>query len=116
MKQKRKKIVTARQMDYLLARKIKASDLGRQYQHAMNEFQARQAVEAGSQARNLQIQYGKMIEAVNRLPVALRGPTMERIDEIGSRLEKLKQRYPMNFPRGPMPGANEALKRRRMVF
>jgi len=98
-----------------MKKRLKASDLGQQYKKSINEFQARQAIEAGSQARNLQIQYGNMIESINRLPVALRGPTLERINEMASRLDDLKGQYPMNFPRGPMPGQNKELARRRMI-
>ena len=66
-------------------------------------------------ARNYQIQYGKLIESVNRMPVALRGPTMDRLKELGARLDDLKRTYPMNFPLGPMPRANEERDRRRLV-
>ena len=53
---KKKNRITARDFDYILDRKMKASDLGRQYTHSMAQFQARQAIQAGSMARNYQIQ------------------------------------------------------------
>ena len=115
MQKKKKNRITAREFDYVLDRKMKASDLGRQYTHAITEFQARNAIQAGSLARNYQIQYGKMLESINRLPVPLRGPTVERLNELGSRLDELKRNYPSNFPRGPMPRQNEELARRRLV-
>ena len=116
---KRKRVkqerLTSSQLDDLLATRVRAGDVGEQYKHAMQDFQARQALQAGSMARNHQIQYGEMTESLNRLPLALRGPTMERMKELGERLDMLKQLYPLNFPRGPMPGQQEELARRRLV-
>ena len=112
---KHSKRLTSSQFDDILATQVRAGDIGEQYKHAMQDFQARQALQAGSMARNYQIQYGEMVENINRLPIALRGPTMERMKELGNRLNLLKSLYPMNFPRGPMPGQNEELARRRLI-
>ena len=113
---KRSKRLTSSQLDDISATQVRAGDVGEQCKHAMQDFQARQALQAGSLARNYQIQYGEMVENINRLPMALRGPTMERMKELGDRLNLLKRLYPMNFPRGPMPGQNEELARRRLVM
>ena len=115
VKRVKRKRLTSSQLDDLLATQVRAGNIGEQYKHAMQDFQARQALQAGSMARNYQIQYGEMTEALNRLPLALRGPTMERMKELGDRLDMLKRLYPLNFPRGPMPRQQEELARRRLV-
>ena len=59
----KKSRITTREFDYLLDRKMKASDQGQQYKHAISDFQARHAIQAGSMARNYQIQYGNLLES-----------------------------------------------------
>lgn len=89
--------------------------LGQEYTHAVEHMRARKALEAGTKARNYQIQYGNILESIQRLPPAFHRSAMEKLGELGTRLETLRAQYPVGFPRGPMPGQAEAFQRRRLV-
>lgn len=117
MKKKRKaKQFSLEDLDHLFARKVAGSDLGQRYVHHMQNLKAQRAVKAGSMARNYQIQYGNMVEEINRLPLAMRADTLQRMQELGGRLDALKKLYPLNFPLGAMPGQNADQARRRLVM
>jgi len=92
--------LTSAQLDELLAAVRRESALT-QYKRAGEEWQMREAWKAAEKARNYQHEYGTLVEANARLPIALQGAAMKRMESLGQALTLLRRKYPRNFPRGP---------------
>ena len=67
---------------------------------AQDEFRLRASIADAEFIRNRQIQYGILLEAQERLPIALQAESARRLKELGNSLMVLSQKYPMNYPRG----------------
>jgi len=106
--------LTSAQLDELLAAVRHESALT-QYKRAGEEWQMREAWKAAEKARNYQHEYGTLLEAHTRLPLALQGAAMKRMASLGEALTLLRKKYPRNFPRGPSREAAGARDFRKLI-
>ena len=109
-----KKRLTSSQLDELLAT-IRHESALQQYKRTGEERQMMEAWRAAEKARNYQIQYGQLVEAHSRLPLALQDPALRRMRALGDKMEAIRSKYPRNFPRGPGLRAQDVLAERRLV-
>ena len=109
------KRLTASQLDEALSQ-IRRTGAIEQYKRARDEYQMHEAWQAAQKARNMQHEYGRLKEALSRLPIALQDPAMKRMNALGDSLESLRQNHPRNFPRGPSKSDTpEAREYRRLI-
>jgi len=67
---------------------------------AEEEYRLRAAIADNELIRNHQIQYGILLEAQQRLPIALQAQSAQRLKELGNSLMVLAMKRPYNYPRG----------------
>ena len=108
------KRLTASQLDEALSQ-IRRKGALEQYKRARDEYQMQEAWKAAETERNMQHEYGRLKEALGRLPIALQDPAMKRMEELGGTLETLRQKYPRNFPRGPSKNEQSERDYRRLI-
>lgn len=77
------------------------------------EYKVRAMIKAAENIKNAQNQYGALLNAHSRLPLGLQGPALRRMREVGQILAGFQERYPINFPQGPMPPQIPRRRRRR---
>tara|TARA_B100000700_G_C14708727_1_gene698057 strand:- start:138 stop:482 length:345 start_codon:yes stop_codon:yes gene_type:complete len=94
-----KKRLSARDADQLLA-DIRREGTLQQYKRTAEENKMLEAWRVAEKARNMQIEYAQLAEAVNRMPVALQRGVLERMHALGGALALARRAYPKNFPRG----------------
>ena len=99
----------------LLAMKLRRENTVSVHKTAQEEYRLREAIKAADQIRNYQNQYGILLESNQRLPIALQGPSLQRMRDLGNALKVYYSKYPMNFPRGPSPNDAEAINNRRRL-
>ena len=85
--------------DQLLA-DIRREGTLQQYKRTAEENKMLEAWRVAEKARNMQIEYAQLAEAVNRMPVALQRGVLERMHALGGALGLARRAYPKNFPRG----------------
>ena len=98
----------------LLAMRLRYENSVNHHKNAAAASQLRERIQAADAIRNYQTQYGILLESLQRMPSALQGPALQRMKDVGSALEVLRERYPINYPRGPDPSdvARQAERRR----
>ena len=90
----------------LLAMKLRRENLVQMHKNAQEEFKFREMIKAGEKIRNYQNEYGNLYAAHRRLPTGLQGEAAVRVRELVKALKLYRERYPLNFPTGPMPLPN----------
>jgi len=98
----------------LLAMRLRYENSVSLHKQAADSSKLRAAIEAADKIRNLQNQYGILVEANQRLPLALQGPAMQRLKDVGDALIGMREKYPFNYPRGadPSNAVTQAERRR----
>ena len=101
----------------LLAMKLRRENMVASHKAMMEEYKVRAMIQAADKIRNHQNEYGALLNAHSRLPIGLQGMALRRMNEVGSILAGYQDRYPLNFPRGPMPTfqVHRAPRRRRVA-
>ena len=99
----------------LLAMKLRRENTVSVHKTAQEEYRLREAIKKADQIRNYQNQYGILLESNQRLPIALQGPSLQRMRDLGDALQMLHSQYPFNYPRGPSPWDREAINNRRRL-
>ena len=97
VKQRRR---TTAQLDEMLA-KMRQTDALQQYKWAKDTAEMQEAQRTAQALRNMQSEYGRLVEAHARLPQALMEPGMIRMGALADAMERVRKAYPRNFPRGP---------------
>ena len=98
---KRKKL-SAAEAD-LLAMKLRRENMVASHKAMEEEWRVRQRIQTAEGIKNMQNQYGALVEAHSRLPLGLQGPALRKMLEIGLALKRARTLYPANFPQGPDP-------------
>ena len=98
----------------LLAMRLRYENSMSLHKHAAESSKLRASIEAADKIRNMQNQYGILVAANQRLPLALQQPAMQRLKDVGDALKGMREKYPFNYPRGPDPSdvATQAERRR----
>ena len=99
----------------LLAMRLRRENMVAFHKAAQEEYKVRAMIQAAEKIKNAQNQYGALLNAHSRLPLGLQGAALQRMREVGQVLTDFQQRYPGNFPQGPMPQTTSRLRRRRVV-
>ena len=99
----------------LLAMRLRYENSVSLHKQAADSSKLRAAIEAADKIRNLQNQYGILVEANQRLPLALQGPAMQRLKDVGDALKGMREKYPFNYPRGADPSNMAAQEERRRL-
>jgi len=101
----------------LLAMKLRRENMVASHKAMQEEYKVREMIKAAERIKNAQNQYGTLLNAHSRLPLGLQGPALRRMREVGQILTGFQERYPINFPQGPMPtqAAGRLRPRRRVV-
>ena len=94
-KKSRKIIIPPVVVDYNLARRMQLSDKAARFQHHVWDMYADNALKAGTQARNLQIQHGILVESINRLPRAMQADAVAKVKEMERQMKEIKKTYPL---------------------
>ena len=94
-KKSRKIIIPPVTMTYDLARRMQLSDKAARFQHHVWDMYADNALKAGTQARNLQIQRDILFESINRLPRAMQADAVNRVKEMERQMKEIKRTYPL---------------------
>lgn len=81
--------------------KVKTKGALEQYKRARDMAEMRESQQAAQRVKNLQHEYGRLVEAHQRLPQALQEPGMVRMAALADAIERIRKSYPRNFPRGP---------------
>lgn len=109
----RSKKLSAAEAD-LLAMKLRRENTVAHHKAMIEGSRLREMINTSERARNMQNEYGALLEASLRLPIALQGATARRMQDLASALAATRSAYPHNFPRGPDPanaGMQEARRR-----
>ena len=102
----------------LLAMKLRRENMVASHKAMQEEYKVREMIKAAERIKNAQNQYGTLLNAHSRLPLGLQGPALRRMQEVGQILTGFQERYPINFPQGPMPptqAGGRVRPRRRVV-
>ena len=84
----------------LLAMKLRRENMVASHKAVMEEYQVIEMIKAAEKIKNYQNQYGTLQEAHSRLPLALQGPALQRMNDLATMLEHYGRKYPGNFPAG----------------
>ncbi len=99
----------------VLAMKLRRENMVTLHKAAMEEYKTRAMIDEAEKVKNWQNQYGSLLESINRLPLGLQGETYKRMRDLGNALTLSRQRYPLNFPRGPDPSNDRSQQTRRRL-
>ena len=87
----------------ILSMKLRRENMVALHKASMEEYKVRDMINEAEKVKNWQNQYGSLQETITRLPLELRRQTYNRMVNLGNALTMSRQRYPINFPRGPDP-------------
>ena len=79
------------------------------------ERQVMESIQAAQLVKNMQNEYGALLEASMRLPVGLQREALQRMQNLGISLQAYRESYPKNFPTGPDPNS-QAIRRARQRY
>ena len=93
--------------------RLRQENMVAHHKATMEEYRVRQSIQAAERIKNLQNQYGALLEATSRIPVGLQRETFQRMTDLGRKLEEYRNIYPQNFPDGPTEQSRNMSRMRR---
>ena len=112
MRTKRK--LTAAEAD-LQMMKLRRENLVAHHKATQEEWKVRRLIKEAENIKNMQNQYGTLLEAHSRLPLGLQGEALTRMRDFKQLLTSYAATYPSSMPLGPDP-YQQTLQRRRRDF
>ena len=93
--------------------KLRRENMVTFHKASQEEFKIRNAIRTAENIKNMQNQYGALLEAHQRLPLGLQGEAMDKLRTFRDLLTSQAATYPSSMPRGPDPYQIQLQTRRR---
>ena len=87
--------------------RLRQENMVAHHRATMEEYRVRQSIQAAERIKNIQNEYGSLLEASMRLPIGLQREALRRMQNLGASLTTYRESFPQNFPAGPSPQSRE---------
>ena len=95
--------------------RLRQENMVSHHKATMEEYRVKQSIQAAERIKNMQNEYGALLEASMRLPVGLQREALQRMQNLGLSLQAYRLSFPQNFPTGPDPNS-QAIRRARQRY